>query len=152
MDDQLRVTENPNCLEEVSMSSIVETASVSNTARWAGYVTSALPALFLLLDGVMKLFKPALVVEATTKLGYQENVIVPLGIVLVLCTVLYLVPRTSVIGAILLTGYLGGAVATHVRVDEGAFPILFPVIMGILIWGGLYLREPRLRAMLPLRN
>jgi hypothetical protein len=84
------------------------------------------PLLFLLLDGVMKLFKPAFVVEATTRLGYQENVIVPIGVVLVICTVLYLIPQTSVLGGILLTGYLGGAVATHVRFNEGAFQLCFP--------------------------
>jgi hypothetical protein len=134
------------------MSTIVETAPVSKGAQWAGYVVSVVPTLFLLMDGVMKLFKPALVVDATTKLGYQENVIIPLGIVLVISTVLYLVPFTSVLGAILLTGYLGGAVATHVRVGEGAFSVLFPVIVGILLWGGLYLREARLRALIPFRS
>ena len=80
---------------------------------WAGWVLSGLAALFLLSDGVMKLFKPPFVVEGTTVLGYAESVIVPLGIVLVVCTVLYLIPTTNILGAILLTGYLGGAVATH---------------------------------------
>jgi len=134
------------------MSAITTTTELSKSAQWAGYVLSVLPSLFLLLDAVMKLFKPSFVVEATTKLGYQESVIVPLGIVLLVCTVLYLVPITSVLGAILLTGYLGGAVATHVRMSEGAFPILFPVIIGGLIWGGLYLRDPRIRAQIPLRS
>jgi len=134
------------------MSAITTTTEVSKSAQWAGYVLSVLPSLFLLLDAVMKLFKPSFVVEATTKLGYEESVIVPLGIVLLVCTVLYLVPITSVLGAILLTGYLGGAVATHVRMSEGAFPILFPVIIGGLIWGGLYLRDPRIRAQIPLRS
>jgi len=134
------------------MSAITTTTEVSKSAQWAGYVLSVLPSLFLLLDAVMKLFKPSFVVEATTKLGYQESVIVPLGIVLLVCTVLYLVPITSVLGAILLTGYLGGAVATHVRMSEGAFPILFPVIIGGLIWGGLYLRDPRIRAQIPFRS
>ena len=134
------------------MSANVETSSVSKTSRWTGYIISALPVLFLLMDGGMKLFKPAFVVEATTKLGYQEGVIVPLGVVLLACTILYLVPVTSVLGAILLTGYLGGAVATQVRVREAAFPILFPVIIGALLWGGLYLRDTRLRALIPIRN
>jgi hypothetical protein len=119
---------------------------------WAGRIVSALPVLFLLVDGAMKLFKPAVVVEATVKLGYPESTIVPIGIVLLVCTFLYIVPRTAVLGAILLTGYLGGAVATHVRVGEGAFPILFPVFFGILIWGGLYLRDERLRTLIPLRS
>jgi len=100
----------------------------------------------------MKLFKPAPVVEATVKLGYPESVIVPLGIVLTASTVLYLIPRTSVLGAILLTGYLGGAVATHVRVGEGLFPISLPIIFGVLIWGGLYLRDERLPRLIPLSH
>ena len=127
-----------------------EVSSGSNATRWIGYVMTILPALFLLVDGVMKLFKPGFVVDATSKLGYQESVIVPIGIVLVICTVLYLLPVTSVLGAILLTGYLGGAVATQIRAGQGAFPIVFPIIIGALIWGGLYLREYRLRSLLPL--
>ena len=134
------------------MSSIVQTAESSKGATVGGYVLSGLPVIFLLLDGVMKLFKPAFVVDATTKLGYHESTIVPLGIVLVVCTLIYLFPATSVLGAILLTGYLGGAVATHVRMGEGAFPIVFPVILGAFVWGGLYLRDPRLRALVPLRS
>lgn len=121
---------------------------VSKAALWTGRVLSALPALFLLVDGAMKLAKPAPVVEATVKLGYPEGVILGLGVVLLACTVLYLIPRTSVLGAILLTGYLGGAVATHVRVGEGWFPVLFPVFFGALLWGGLFLRDARLRAAL----
>jgi hypothetical protein len=108
--------------------------------------------LFLLLDGVMKLFKPAFVVTETVRLGYPESTIVPLGIVLTVSALLYLVPRTTVLGAILLTGYLGGAVATHVRFFEGWFPILFPVIFGILIWGGLWLRHNRLTKLIPLNG
>lgn len=126
--------------------------ATSKKILWAGYVVSALPVLFLLVDGVMKLFKPAFVVEATVKLGYPESVIVGLGIVLLVCTVFYAIPRTAVLGAILLTGYLGGAVATHVRVGESLFPILFPVIIGALLWLGLYLRDDRLRKLMPLRN
>lgn len=129
-----------------------QTTIVSNKTLWAGRILSALPALFLLLDGVMKLVKPVQVVEATVRLGYHESVILPLGIVLLTCTILYVIPRTSVFGAILLTGYLGGAVATHVRAGEGWFPILFPVIIGALVWGGLCLRDARLRALLPLRS
>ena len=121
--------------------------AVSKGTLWAGRIISGLPALFLLLDGVMKLFKPAFVVEATVKLGYPENVIIPIGAVLVVCTILYLIPKTSVLGAILLTGYLGGAVATHVRTGESLFSIVFPVIFGVLVWLGLYLRDARLRAL-----
>jgi hypothetical protein len=125
------------------------TDSGSKAGLWTGRIISALPALFLLIDGTMKLFKPAVVVEATVKLGYPESVIVGLGIVLIVCTILYLIPRTTVLGAILLTGYLGGAVATHVRVGEPLFSIIFPVILGALLWGGLYLRNQRLRKLVP---
>ena len=133
------------------MQSDIQT-SVSKGKLWAGRIMSWLPALFLLVDGIMKLFKPAPVVEATVKLGYSESVIVPLGIVLTLCTILYLIPRTAVLGAILLTGYLGGAVATHVRAGEGLFPIFFPIIFGILLWGGLYLRNHHLPKLIPLHQ
>jgi hypothetical protein len=102
------------------------------------------------MDGAMKLVKPAVVVDATVKLGYGENVILPLGIVLLTCTLLYAIPRTAVLGVILLTGYLGGAVATHVRMGEGVFSIVFPIIFGVLIWGGLFLRDARVRALIPL--
>jgi hypothetical protein len=134
------------------MQSDISSRLVSKKVLWTGRTLSALPILFLLMDGIMKLFKPAIVVETTMKLGYQETVIVPLGIVLLTCTVLYAIPRSSVLGAVLLTGYLGGAVATHVRAGEGLFPISFPIILGILIWGGLWLRSYRLRALMPLRS
>ena len=134
------------------MQSDTQTAATSRKMLWAGRIISALPVLFLLMDGAMKLAKPAFVVEATVQLGYPESVIIGLGIVLLTCTVLYLIPRTSVLGAILLTSYLGGAVATHVRVGDGLFPISFPIILGVLIWGGLYLRDERLRTLLPLRS
>ena len=126
-----------------------ETGPVSNTRLWGGRIASGIPALFLLVDGAMKLAKPTVVVETTMQLGYPEGVIVPLGIVLLASAVLYLVPRTAVLGAILLTGYLGGAVATHVRVGGGAFEVLFPVIAGALVWGGLVLRSPRVAELLP---
>ena len=125
---------------------------VSNKSMWLGRVVGGLPALFLLLDGVMKLFKPSFVVEGTVRLGYAENTIIPLGVVLVACTILYLIPKTSVLGAILLTGYLGGAVATHVAVPEGAFPIILPVIFGALLWLGLYFQDVRLQALIPLKE
>ena len=119
---------------------------------WSGWVMSAVPALFLLMDGVMKLMKPEIVVKTTVQLGYPESVILGLGILLLACTFLYLIPRTCVLGAILLTGYLGGAVATHLRVEDGVFPVLFPVILGALLWGGLVLRDGQLRAFLPWRR
>jgi len=125
---------------------------VSRTNLWVGRIVGGLPVLFLLVDGVMKLFKPAVVVDATIKLGYSESTIIPIGLVLIACTVLYLIPATSVVGAILLTGYLGGAVATHVRAGEGLFSIIFPIIFGILLWLGLYLRDFRLRELVPVRS
>ena len=128
----------------------VQPIQLSTGALWGGRIMSWLAALFLLLDGVMKLFKPRFVVDETVRLGYAESTIVPLGIVLTVCAVLYLIPRTAVLGAILLTGYLGGAVATHVGVFEGWFPVLFPVVFGVLLWGGLYLRDNRLRALIPM--
>jgi hypothetical protein len=134
------------------MQSATQTVPVSKKRLWAGRIMSALPALFLLVDGAMKLVKPEPVVKATVELGYAETVILPLGVVLLACTILYLIPRTAVLGAILLTGYLGGAVATHVRAGQGPFEILFPVVFGALLWGGLVLRDDRLSTLIPLRN
>jgi len=129
-----------------------EDVQVSKKALWTGRVVSTLVILFLLMDSVMKFLKPPMVVEGTVRLGYQESVIIPLGIVLTACTLLYAIPRTSILGAVLLTGYLGGAVATHVRASGTLFEISFPIIFGVLIWGALFLREPRLRVLLPLRT
>ncbi len=127
-----------------------QTAPVSRKKLWAGRIISALPILFLLIDGIMKLIKPLIVMTATVELGYRETVIVPLGVLLLTSTILYAVPRTSVLGAILLTGYLGGAVATNVRVGTPLFShVLFPVYLGVLIWLGLYLRDARLRPFCP---
>jgi hypothetical protein len=134
------------------MHSDIAPAAVSKGALWTGRGLSALSALFLLFDGAMKLVKPDFVVKATVALGYTESVIVPLGVVLLACTVLYLIPQTAVLGAILLTGYLGGAVATHVHHEDNLFEILFPVIFGALVWGGLVLRDPRLRSLVPWRG
>jgi hypothetical protein len=134
------------------MQSVTQTVRVSKKRLWAGRIISALPALFLLVDGAMKLVKPQVVVKGTVELGYAETVILPLGLVLLACMTLYLIPRTAVLGAILLTGYLGGAGATHVRAGQGPFEILFPVVLGALLWGGLVLRDDRLRTRMPLRN
>lgn len=127
--------------------------NVSTKALWTGRILSALPILFLLMDAIGKFVKPEPVVTGTIALGYNENVILPLGIVLLVCTILYAVPQTSILGAILLTGYLGGAVATHVRIGNPLFThLLFPVYLGILVWLGLYLRDPRVRALVPFRS
>lgn len=126
--------------------------SISSKRLWAGRIMSGLPTLFLLVDGGMKLFKPPVVLEATKQLGYPESAIVGIGLLLLVSTLLYLVPRTSILGAVLLTGYLGGAVATQVRVGAPLFNIIFPVILGILLWGGLWLRDSHVREMLPQRT
>ena len=123
--------------------------AVSNSNLWAGRIVSGLVALFLLADGVGKLLKPEFVVSETVRLGYPESVIIPIGVVLIVCTILYLIPKTSVLGAILLTGYLGGAVATHVRLSNPLFThVLFGVYVSVLMWGGLVLRQPALRNLL----
>jgi DoxX-like family len=118
------------------------------TAHRTGQIVSAIPVLFMAMDAVTHLLKPAPVVEAFNHLGYPLNTAAPLGIVALLCGILYAIPRTTALGAILLTGYLGGAVATHVRVADPVFDTCFPVIVGVLVWGGLYLRDPRLRALI----
>jgi hypothetical protein len=119
---------------------------------WTGRILSGLLTLLLLLDGVMKLVKPEPVVEATMKLGYPESAILGIGIALISSVVLYTIPQTAVLGAILLTGYLGGATASHVRAGDPPFTIVFPVIFGMLVWVGLYLRDERLRALVPVRK
>jgi uncharacterized glyoxalase superfamily protein PhnB len=124
---------------------------ISNRRLWAGRVMSGLPTLFLLMDGGMKLYKPRVVVEATVQMGYPESAIVGIGVALLLSTLLFLLPRTSILGAILLTGYLGGAIASQVRVSAVPFNIVFPVLFGALLWGGLWLRDRRLQSLLPLR-
>jgi len=140
-------------MEATMNTNAVAAAAGSLNKRLAGgYILSTIAVLFLLMDGVMKLFKPSFVINGTVELGYNQNVIVPLGIILTACTVLYAVPRTAVLGAVLLTGYLGGAVATHVRVGADAFPVLFPLVFGMIIWGGLYLRDSRVAALLPVRR
>jgi hypothetical protein len=110
---------------------------------------SALPVLMLLLSAAMKFAKPPPVVEGLKHLGLAESIVFGLGVLELGCTLLYIIPRTSVLGAILLTGYLGGAVLAHLRVGD---PFFGPVIFGVLIWSGLFLRDPRLRALIPLRH
>jgi hypothetical protein len=131
------------------MQSDTQAVPVSKTRLWAGRVLSALVVLFLLFDGIIKVMKIAPVLQAFARLGYPENLAIGIGILLILCTVVYAIPRTAVLGAILLTAYLGGATATHVRAGE---PFYFPVLFGVLVWTGLFLREDRLRALLPLRS
>jgi len=128
------------------------TEMTSTKTLWIGRITSALAAIFFVMDGVMKLFKLDVVVKTTVELGYLESSIMPIGIVLLISTVVYMIPQTAILGAVLLTGYLGGAVATHVRVGADLFSIFFPVVFGVLVWLGLYLRNERLRALIPIRS
>jgi hypothetical protein len=117
---------------------------------WTGRVLSALPVLMLLLSASMKLSLPPAAVETfVSKLGYPANMLPALAVLELFCVVVYVVPRTALLGAVLLTGYLGGAVATHVRVGD-AFVV--PLLLGVLLWAGLYLRDERIRALLPLRK
>ena len=117
---------------------------------WTGRVLSTLAVLFFSFDAVAKLFKPAPVVTATVGLGFPESEIVGIGITLLICTALYVIPRTSLLGAVLLTGYLGGAIASKVRIHAPLFDICFAILFAAFVWGGLWLRNPRLRAVLPL--
>jgi hypothetical protein len=135
------------------MHTAIQTAPASKTSLWAGRIISGLVVLFMLFDSGIKLMKLAPAVEGTAKLGYPVSVVLPIGIVLFVCTVLYAIPRTSILGAILLTGYLGGAVASNVRMGNPLFGyVLFPVYVGVLLWLGLFLRDARLRALIPLRS
>jgi hypothetical protein len=122
---------------------------VSKKEKWTGYVMSALPVLALAMSAVMKFLKPAPVIQGFAHLGYLEGAAFNLGVVELGCTILYIVPRTSVLGAILLTGYLGGATASTFRVGDSW---VATVILGILVWGGLFMRDRRLRSLIPLRR
>ena len=119
-------------------------APASKKMLWIGWILSALPVLMLLMSGVMKIAQTAEVVKGFA--DWPPGSAVPIGIVELACTVVYLVPRTAVLGAILLAGYLGGATAVTVRIGG---PFALPVVFGILVWGGLYLRDARLRALIP---
>jgi hypothetical protein len=132
-----------------------ETAPVSKPARWTGRVLSGLVIVFLLFDGAIKLVPWPIVTETMDKMGYSssETLARSLGIITIVCTLLYSVPPTSILGAILLTGYLGGAMASHVRIDSPLFThTLFGLYLGVMVWGGLWLRDPSLRNFIPLRR
>jgi len=127
--------------------------TASRRSRVAGTVCTSVAALFLTFDTVLKLLRLDVAVEGTTALGYPAESVLWIGVIELVCLVLYLVPRTAVLGALLMTGYLGGAIATHVRISSPLLThTLFPIYVALLLWGGLYLREPRLRALAPLRR
>jgi len=134
------------------MQAASQTVPAVKMALWAGRIISALAILFLIFDSVIKVLSMAPAVESTTQLGYPVGLVVGIGILELACLAVYVIPRTAVLGAILLTGYLGGAIATQVRAGSPLFSIVFPVIVGALVWGGLFLREERLRALIPLRS
>jgi hypothetical protein len=117
------------------------------------YILSGLAVAFLLVDSIGKLLEVQPVIDGTVQLGYPRDVVFSLGVILLGCVVAYVIPRTAVLGALLLTGYLGGAVATHVRVGDPLFThVMFPIYVATLVWGGLILRNPALRAVLPPRR
>ena len=134
------------------MQSAAPTAPVPRKRLWTARAIFVVAVLFLLLDTVGKLLALPPVVEGTVQLGYPENLVLVLGLIQLACLVVYLIPRASVLGAILLTGYLGGAVATHVRIGNPLLThILFPVYVAVLLWGVLFLLDGRVRALIPLR-
>lgn len=116
---------------------------------WAGRIITGLVIVMMTLSALGKFFAPPEMVEQIEKLGYTKELIFKIGIVELVCVIFYAVPQTAVIGAILLTGYLGGAINTHVRVHE---PVVIPIVLGVFVWLGVFLREPRLRALMPWRN
>jgi hypothetical protein len=132
------------------MHTTTQAIPLSQGMIWTGRVITALVALFLIFDSAVKLLKTPQAVQGTVQLGYPESTIVPIGITLLVSLVLYLIPRTSILGAILLTGYLGGATTSMVRVSSSW--ILFPVFIGLLAWAGIYFRDPQLRALIPFRK
>jgi hypothetical protein len=134
------------------MQSSTQFATESKGTLWTGRVLSGLMALFFVLDGVGHLMKPAPVVEAFSRLGYPLSASVWIGLLALICTAIYVTPKTSVLGAILLTGYMGGAVATHVRAGSTPFETIFPVILGALVWAGIFVRDAQLRQLIPVRR
>jgi len=135
------------------MQSAIQPGTVSRKSLWAGRIITGLVAAFLLFDAVIHLMKPAPVVEGFAKLGFPIRFAIPLGIIELVCVLMYLIPRTSIFGAILLTGYLGGAIAIQLPTGNPFFgEVLFPVYNGVFLWGGIYLRDEKLRALVPLRS
>jgi hypothetical protein len=131
---------------------VTEAGAVGTKAIWVGRVLSALAIAFFVMDGVMKLIQPRMVIDATSQIGWPVDSITltTLGLILLTCTALYAFPRTAVLGAILLTGYLGGAVASHARHGDPLFTHdLFGVYLGFVVWGGLWLRDARIRSLIP---
>jgi DoxX-like family len=145
MTDQAKIHVQPN----------IEPMTIPTKAIWAGRVLSGLVVAFLLFDGAIKLIPAQVVIDSIKELGWPYDIGTArlLGLLTLVSTLLYAIPRTSVLGAILLTGYLGGAIATHVRIGSPLFThVLFGFYLGVLVWGGLWLRDPRLRALFPVHS
>ena len=134
------------------MQSNTQFAAGSKGMLWTARVLSGLMALLFVFDGIGHLMKPAPVVEAFSRLGYPLSASIGIGLLALICTAMYVTPRTSLLGAILLTGYLGGAVSTHVRAGSTLFETIFPVILGALVWAGIFVRDAQLRQLIPLRR
>ena len=131
----------------------METQKTSKTQLWIGRIMSGLVIAFMLFDAIIKFIKPEMVIQTTSQLGYKEHHIIVMGLCALIPTILYAIPRTSIFGAVLLTGHLGGAIATHLRVDNPLFGFtLFPVYIGILMWGGIWLRDEQLRSIFPFKK
>jgi hypothetical protein len=130
----------------------MQSANESKGMLWTGRILTGLMALFFVFDGVGHLMKPAPVVEAFARLGYPLSASVQIGVLALICTAIYVTPISSVLGAILLTAYLGGAVSTHLRAGSTLFEMIFPVILGALVWAGIFVRDARLRKLIPLRR
>jgi hypothetical protein len=131
--------------------SLTQAGPVSKGRLWTGRIISALVVLFLLFDSITKVLKVRAVMEASAQLGYPANTIFTIGIILLVCTAFYIIPQTAVLGAILLTGYLGGAVAANLRIGNPMFNTFFPIVFAALAWTGIFLRESRLGALIPFR-
>lgn len=134
------------------MQATMPIAPTSSSRPWAGWITGAIAVLFLLFDGGIKVLRLAPAVESTTKLGFAAHLTLVIGLLELACLVVYLLPRTTLLGAVLLTGYLGGAVATQMRANAPVFSIVFPLLIGALLWGALILCDTRLRALLSPRR
>jgi hypothetical protein len=134
----------------VSATSATSSSTSLDKGVWGGRAVSALVVLFMVFDGVAKLVHESHVLQASAQLGWPESQTTGLGLLVLACTAVYAVPRTSVLGAVLLTGFLGGATAAKVRIEDAS--LFFSVAMGVLTWGGLWLRDARVRALLPLRK
>ncbi len=139
------VTQSP-----ATTQSVASAVPTSKKMFWAGRIVSAIPVLLMFLSAVMKLIKPAPVVQGFVRFGYPESQIVILGVLELLSCIMYLIPSTAVLGAILMTGYLGGATATNVRVGDPSY--IMTVLLGVFVWGGLFFRDGRVRALIPFRR